>query len=394
MKITFLLLLSTGRDIELATNILLPSIKQYYNLNHLHEIIIIIKDRDEELLNYRLKQYLATKLNLPIRIIKESVIFPDHKKIKNTYYLQMYLKLYCSKIIPTKFYITLDADNLFLNHSDVNTFVTENKAHYFKIKKIDKWLTRSIKLLDYKEKINFNINQTPFVFKTSLVKEILNDINVFDSIIINRCSEYTIYYIYLLKNKKFFDNYHDFLFSKFRINYPHNYMNDKQLEKYFRIIKHEKVPITVIQTRVNVHHRLNNLIKKFIPLSYFNRPKIAMLTIISGKTYYKRYKEAIRIKKNYCDYHNYKFIFKFVKKTEHSLQKGWLKVYKLLEILNDYDYVFCSDADVVLTNRDIRIEDIIFRHMREYHSLLLSTDYNSINSGNVIWKNNGMSKKF
>ena len=30
MKIIFLLLLSTGRDIELATNILLPSIKQYY----------------------------------------------------------------------------------------------------------------------------------------------------------------------------------------------------------------------------------------------------------------------------------------------------------------------------------------------------------------------------
>jgi hypothetical protein len=392
MKITFLLLLATGRDIELATDILLPSIKQYFNLNHLHQIIIIIKDNDEELLNYRLKQYLATKLNLPIKIIKESEIFPNFKKITNTYYLQMYLKLCCSKIIKTKFYLTLDADNLFLNHSDINNFVTDNKPHYYKIKKIDKWLARSIKLLDYKDKINFNINQTPFVFKTSLVKDMLNDIDVFDSIIINKCSEYTIYYIYLLKNNKFFDNYHEKIYSKFRINYPHNYLKDEKLKKYFKIIKHQKVPITVIQTRINVHHKLNDLIKKFIPLSYFNRPKIAMLTIISGKSYYKRYKEAIRIKKNYCEYHNYKFIFEYVEKSNYPLKNGWIKVYKLLEILKDYDYVFCSDADVVITNRDIRIEDIIFRHMRKYHSVLLSTDYNSINSGNTIWKNNSRSK--
>ena len=64
-----------------------------------------------------------------------------------------------------------------------------------------------------------------------------------------------------------------------------------------------------------------------------------------------------------------------------------MKIYKLLDIIQKYDYVFTSDADVIITNRDIRIEDIIFEFMKEKHNLLITTDFNSINSGNIIWKN-------
>ena len=64
-----------------------------------------------------------------------------------------------------------------------------------------------------------------------------------------------------------------------------------------------------------------------------------------------------------------------------------MKIFKLVEKLKDYDYVFCSDADVVITNRDIRIEDILFKYMDKENICLITSDYNSINSGNVIWKN-------
>ena len=46
-----------------------------------------------------------------------------------------------------------------------------------------------------------------------------------------------------------------------------------------------------------------------------------------------------------------------------------------------------SDTDVIITNRDIRIEDIINKYYEEDKFMYITCDYNSINSGNVIWKN-------
>jgi hypothetical protein len=153
------------------------------------------------------------------------------------------------------------------------------------------------------------------------------------------------------------------------------------------ILKHQNNPISIIQTRSNTHLRLNKTIKTIVPDSFFEKKKIALLTCTTDGLYSKRYHQALEIKKNYCRYHNYSCLIYKINSNDYELKNGWIKIYKLIEILANYDYVFCSDADVILTNRDIRIEDIILKYMNKNHSLLITTDFNSINSGNIIWKN-------
>ena len=46
-----------------------------------------------------------------------------------------------------------------------------------------------------------------------------------------------------------------------------------------------------------------------------------------------------------------------------------------------------SDADVVITNRDIMLEDIICKYNLNEKLCLITEDYNSLNSGNIIWRN-------
>lgn len=394
MKLTLLLLLNSTKDIYLATSILLPSIVLYFNKDNIFEIVILVKNINYENLNKRINEF-QNKIdnNLKIRILKETNIL-EHNRYKNTYYLQMYLKLLASKIIKTDYYLTLDADVVFINDTNINHFLTfsdnDIKCHFYKIKNLDVWMKRSIKYLKYDKIPDYCINQTPFVFKKKLVDKMINEIDVKEAIIKNNCSEYTLYHIYLLKNNLFDINYKFYRFSNFPISFPINKLPDEKINKYLLILKHQGHPISIIQTRINVHHILTNTIKKVVPNSFYNKPKIAVLTSITNNKYLDRYKTAIEIKKNYCKYHNYKFILHKVDEndTKYRLKKGWLKIYKLLDIIEKYDYVFCSDADVIITNRDIRIEDIIFKYMKEEHNLLITTDFNSLNSGNIIWKNN------
>ena len=151
------------------------------------------------------------------------------------------------------------------------------------------------------------------------------------------------------------------------------------------ILKKQNKPISIIQSRTNTHIRLSNSIKNIVPKSYFKKYKIGLLTCVTNNMYYKRYKKALEIKKNYCRHHNYSCLIYKINENDYEHKNGWIKIYKLLELLNNYDYIFCSDADVIITNRDIRIEDIIFKYMREKHNMLITTDFNSINSGNIIW---------
>lgn len=387
MKLTLLLLLSTGRDIHLATSILLPSIINYFKLDELEEILIIIKNQDIELLNLRMEEFNNNITNnIKIRIINESTLMKT-RNITNTYYLQMYLKLISSKIINTKYYITLDADVLFMNNTNINDFITENKCHFYKIKNKDTWMKRSIDFLDYTETIDYCINQTPFVFDKLLVEKMLSDIDVKKAILEKQCSEYTLFHVYLLKNNLFENNYLFSRFSNFPITFITSRLSNEQINKYLNILKKQKKPISIIQSRTNTHMRLTKSIKNIVPNSYYKKYKIAVLTCVTNNMYYERYKKAIEIKKKYCRYHNYTCLIYKMDDNNYELKNGWIKIYKLLELLHNYDYIFCSDADVIITNRDIRIEDIIFKYMREKHNMLITTDFNSINSGNIIWKN-------
>lgn len=370
--ITFVLPLYGYRDINLFETILLPSLEQFYKGKY--KVLILV--------NYKFLN-LFTFENDNITIISETEIYETNN---NSYYYQMLLKLYVAKIIKTDYYITLDADVIFTKDCNINNFIMDNKCCYQKIIKRDKWSNRVEQYLDIS--MNFITNQTPFVFKTSLVLQMINDIDVYKNIMEHKCSEYTLYLGYLLKVNLFYDNYieHNFMCKIVNNSAVKNNKVDLEILLSEAFLLNDEQVFTIIQSRCNVHNQCIDTLNMYIDTSY-KKQKIAMLTIVD-KNYYNRYKEALFIKRDYCKYHNYDFIIKIIDKCS-----GWDKIYLLKEHLHKYDYVFMSDGDVVITNRDITIEELLIKY-GEPELFMISEDYNSLNSGNMIWANSDMSHKF
>ena len=166
LMITFVLPLHSFKDINIAVNILFSSIYQFFDLNDLEELIVILNKKDFECFNLHLNKVKLDYMELlKIKLVDESDLYS--KKSLSSYYLQMLLKLLVCNIIKSEYYLTLDADTLFTKKCNKNNFYNE-KAYYHKIKSKDIWLERSEKCLDIN--VNFNVNQTPFVFKNILKK--------------------------------------------------------------------------------------------------------------------------------------------------------------------------------------------------------------------------------
>ena len=388
LMITFVLPLHSFKDINIAVNILFSSIYQFFDLNDLEELIVILNKKDFECFNLHLNKVKLDYMELlKIKLVDESDLYS--KKSLSSYYLQMLLKLLVCNIIKSEYYLTLDADTLFTKKCNKNNFYNE-KAYYHKIKSKDIWLERSEKCLDIN--VNFNVNQTPFVFKNILVKKMINDIDTPYFILRKFCSEYTLYLAYLVKNNLFEDNYINTHFTCQIINQSivnnQNEDIEVKLNEYFLV--NDNLVITCIQSRTNVLESLIDIIKMYIDNITFKKLKIGMLTVISEGNYFKRYQEALFIKKDYCQYYKYDFIIKLLEYCN-----GWDKLSLLYDKLNeDYDYIMTSDADVVITNRDKSIEDLILKYDNENIFMIITRDYNSLNSGNIIWKNCQETKDF
>jgi len=381
--LTYVLLLSTGKDYDIAFNILLPSFFYFKSDDLKYKFLIIYKDSEKELLNYWKKQLnnydLSNFLYINENLLNDNIPL-------NTYYFQMYLKLYIHNLIRTEYYIVLDADHFFCNNFTNENFYNKslNKAYYHKLNIIDKWGKRCENI--FQCKLPFLFNQTPFIFKSSLLIFMFDNYNIKQYILNDQCSEYTLYLSLIIKNNLLDDNY---MIKQFKINNINHTFNNKTENifenKINEIFNTENIVISGIQSRMNKHNIIYKSLKKYIPTITYNKLNIAMLTVLSGEKYYQRYKQAIKIKENYCNYHNYDFIF--IRDDETQDPNGWLKLYYLIKYIEKYDYIFLSDADVIITNRDKRIEDIINLYNCSNYCCLITTDYNSINTGNIIWRN-------
>jgi hypothetical protein len=391
--ITFILPLSSFKDINIAVNILFPSIYEFFDLSNLEELLVILNKKDFNCFNLHLKNLELDYNNLfNIKIIDENNLYS--KKTTSSYYLQMLLKLLISNNIKTQYYLTLDADTIFTKKSSESNFFND-KAFYHKINVKDKWLERSEKCLHTETnpvEISFNINQTPFVFKTDLVKQMIQDIDVSNLILKEYCSEYTLYLTYLVKNNLFEDNYINKNFTCQIINQTlvNNDTEDIEVKLNEAFLVNDDLVITCIQSRTNTLNILVDVIKMYISNITFKKLKIGMITVVSNGEYFKRYEEALFIKKDYCKYYNYDFIIKLLEYCD-----GWDKLLLLYEKLNeDYDYIMTCDADVVITNRDKSIDELILNYDHSNIFMLITKDFNSLNSGNIIWKNCQETKNF
>jgi len=385
MKITFVLTLSTSKDIELAINILFPSIIKFFNLTDLSKFYIILKSKELDLFNLYITNSNIDLDKLKIEIINETELI-NTDNIYNTYYLQMLLKLLIYKKINTTYYLTLDSDVYFCKPASSSSFFI-NKAYYQKYNKTDKWTERVNSILDLN--INYVTNQTPFVFVTEIVNHMCNDLDVTNLILNSNCSEYTLYLGYLIKTELFDDLYtlQNFTGKNLNNNIIKNITKDKEIMIGENFLLDDNQVISVIQSRTNYHNKIINVLNKYIPEITLDRKKIAILTIVTNDNYFKKYKDVFYTKKKYCENHNYYFEFHIIDTKKYSKSNGWLKIIKLKEIIEKYDYVFMSDADVIITNNDIRLEDLILEYNLNNYMLLITTDWNSINTGNILWRN-------
>jgi hypothetical protein len=82
---------------------------------------------------------------------------------------------------------------------------------------------------------------------------------------------------------------------------------------------------------------------------------------------------------------------------EDHLPIGWAKVYAMkdaFEKYHDCEWIFNTDCDSMITNMDIKLEDIIKEYADENTHVLIPADCNGINCGNMFIKNSPIGKAF
>lgn len=72
----------------------------------------------------------------------------------------------------------------------------------------------------------------------------------------------------------------------------------------------------------------------------------------------------------YCQKNNYSLL---VERDygNYTRNISWYKIYKILKLIDDYDWVCWMDADTLINNPEIRLEDLIMPHEKEKDSTYL-----------------------
>ena len=129
--------------------------------------------------------------------------------------------------------------------------------------------------------------------------------------------------------------------------------------------------------------------------------KIGLFTLVVGQEYRGSVSPGLRTKRAYCGRHGYDYL----EVIEHALAQGaelpvsWYKLSFLGDILRNgtHDVVFCSDADVCITNPAICLETIIQEHFPPVKDFLFCRQAvwaPRVNAGNFFVRNTAWSRRF
>jgi hypothetical protein len=76
---------------------------------------------------------------------------------------------------------------------------------------------------------------------------------------------------------------------------------------------------------------------------------------------------------------------------------GWAKIFVIRQIMQKYpevEWIFNTDCDVMITNMETKLEDIIKEHAPPNVHIIIPADCNGINCGNMLISNNAIGKAF
>jgi hypothetical protein len=118
------------------------------------------------------------------------------------------------------------------------------------------------------------------------------------------------------------------------------------------------------------------------------KPRILVLTLAIGADYRRGLAKALDSKRAYCERHGYTYLEAQEEWWNRDRPLAWSKVPLWQEKAGEtdkWDYIWISDADVWITNPEIRLEDHVLPLLPAGKDLLLTYDScQHVNSGNMI----------
>jgi hypothetical protein len=127
-----------------------------------------------------------------------------------------------------------------------------------------------------------------------------------------------------------------------------------------------------------------------------DKPIITTLAI--GVDYRKGLSKCFESKRAYAERHGYRYIQGGEEYWDRRKPTAWSKIPFLLNVLADLPentLVWQSDADVLITNSALKIEDVMVPLLPEGKDMLLTLDAcGTINSGNILLRNTAWTRDF
>jgi len=83
--------------------------------------------------------------------------------------------------------------------------------------------------------------------------------------------------------------------------------------------------------------------------------------------------------------------------TDEYIPMGWGKAFVIKQAMQKYkdaEWIFNTDCDVMITNMETKVEDIIKKYATPNTHIMIPADCNGINCGNMIIRNSPIGKAF
>jgi len=123
-----------------------------------------------------------------------------------------------------------------------------------------------------------------------------------------------------------------------------------------------------------------------------------LLTLAIGEDFCKSLSKLLDSKKEYCKKNNYECIIGGEEFWDRERPIPWSKIPFLLNVLEKSDegeLIFMSDADVYITNMNLKLEEHVVPLLPEGKDLLMTIDScGHINDGNILIRNTKWSRDF
>lgn len=115
--------------------------------------------------------------------------------------------------------------------------------------------------------------------------------------------------------------------------------------------------------------------------------RIAVLTFAVGGDYKRAMEPGMASKRAYCAKHGYTFLDGGDDVWDRKKPIPWSKINFILKYLDEYDYLFWSDGDVIITNPEKRLEDLVLPLLPAHKDMLWCRDAcGNLNNGNVLFR--------